>query len=164
MDQNKIEEINKVVAAFFEENTTITIVPVKELMPAFISAGIFVKDHKNGMPIRKVLRELEKNNQLDLIPLLYVDRSGRDPYWYFIPSNAEAPKTPYKQEEKKPESIAKLTERSAKDEAYVIDLCDAILEQKANRQKRFSFLLGDFHKDGKSQTMLPVDAFYLNLN
>ena len=40
------------------------------------------------------------------------------------------------------------------DEAYVVDLCDAILGEKAVRQHRFDFLRGDKgHK-------LPVDAFY----
>lgn len=38
------------------------------------------------------------------------------------------------------------------------------LAQKANRQKRFDFLLGDFHKDGVSQTKLPVDAYYESLS
>jgi hypothetical protein len=38
------------------------------------------------------------------------------------------------------------------------------LEQKAERQKRFDFLLGDLHKDKKTRTKLPVDAFYESLN
>ncbi|OFY84554.1 MAG: hypothetical protein A3F72_13610 [Bacteroidetes bacterium RIFCSPLOWO2_12_FULL_35_15] len=50
------------------------------------------------------------------------------------------------------------------DEFYVIGLCDTILEQKAERQKRFHFLVGDLHKDGKSRTQLPVDAYYPSLN
>ena len=44
--------------------------------------------------------------------------------------------------------------RSDSDEAYIIDLCDAVLGRQAERQKRFSFLLGD------AQTPLPVDAYY----
>lgn len=45
-----------------------------------------------------------------------------------------------------------------RDEAYVIDLCDAVLGRHARRQHRFSFLLGD------AGTSLPVDAFYPDLN
>ncbi|PKQ63989.1 hypothetical protein BZG02_07085 [Labilibaculum filiforme] len=49
------------------------------------------------------------------------------------------------------------------DETYVIDLCDKVLALTSDRQKRFDFLLGDLHKNGKKQTMLPVDAYYEEL-
>ncbi len=45
-----------------------------------------------------------------------------------------------------------------KDEAYIIDLCDEVLNQKASRQHRFGFLLGD------AGTSLPVDAYYKSFN
>jgi hypothetical protein len=45
----------------------------------------------------------------------------------------------------------------AKDEAYIIDMCDRILGRKASRQHRFAFLLGD------TGTPLPVDAYYQDL-
>ncbi|HCE56614.1 MAG TPA: hypothetical protein DER09_02175 [Prolixibacteraceae bacterium] len=48
--------------------------------------------------------------------------------------------------------------RSLSDESYIIDLCDEALNQKAIRQHRFDFLLGD------SGTRLPVDAYYPSLN
>lgn len=48
--------------------------------------------------------------------------------------------------------------RDNSDEAYVIDLCDEVLGQKAKRQYRFDFLRGD------SGTKLPVDAYYPELN
>ena len=48
--------------------------------------------------------------------------------------------------------------RNNSDEYYVIDLCDEILGMKAKRQHRFDFLRGD------SGYMLPVDAFYEDLN
>lgn len=46
----------------------------------------------------------------------------------------------------------------AKDERYIIDLCDRVLGRTASRQHRFDFLLGD--KGDK----LPVDAYYPDLN
>lgn len=48
--------------------------------------------------------------------------------------------------------------RSARDEAYIIDLCDEVFGIKAHRQYRFDFLRGD------SGTSLPVDAYYPSLN
>ncbi|MEA3505039.1 MAG: hypothetical protein U9R32_07570 [Bacteroidota bacterium] len=164
IDLKKVENINSVIEEYFTQNTSVTIVPAKDLMPAFISAGVFAKDHKNGMPIRKILRELDKTNQLNLIPSIHADRGPHSVYWYFIPSNAEAPTTRYKQEEKNPENKKSMLSRLESDETYVIDLCDIVLEKRANRQKRFDFLLGDLHKDGKSRTKLPVDAYYENLN
>jgi hypothetical protein len=46
-----------------------------------------------------------------------------------------------------------------RDEHYIIDLCDEILGEKAERQWRFDFLRGD----GKPGRRLPVDAFYPTL-
>jgi hypothetical protein len=46
---------------------------------------------------------------------------------------------------------------SAKDESYVIDLCDEVLGRRASRQHRFPFLVGD------AGTWLPVDAYYADL-
>lgn len=44
--------------------------------------------------------------------------------------------------------------REQSDEHYVIDLCDEILGEKADRQHRFNFLRGDTGRK------LPVDAYY----
>lgn len=49
--------------------------------------------------------------------------------------------------------------RATSDEAYVIDLCDEILEEEALRQHRFDWLLGDPGRNG-SRVALPVDAYY----
>ena len=46
-----------------------------------------------------------------------------------------------------------------RDEDYIIDLCDAVLGQAAERQKTFEFLRGD----GTPGARLPVDAFYPEL-
>lgn len=55
-------------------------------------------------------------------------------------------------------SVPNIKPRSLSDESYIIDLCDEALNQKAIRQHRFDFLLGD------SGTRLPVDAYYPSLN
>lgn len=46
---------------------------------------------------------------------------------------------------------------NGRDESYVIDLCDEVLELKAKRQHHFPFLLGD------SGRCLTVDAYYEGL-
>lgn len=48
----------------------------------------------------------------------------------------------------------------ARDEDYVIDLCDEMLNESASRQHHFDFLRGDPGKDGKPGRKLPVDAYY----
>jgi hypothetical protein len=50
--------------------------------------------------------------------------------------------------------------RADSDEAYVLDLCDAIIGEPASRQHRFDWLVGDPGRNGRSRT-LPVDAFYV---
>ena len=49
--------------------------------------------------------------------------------------------------------------RSASDEAYIIDLCDELLGERALRQHRFDWLRGDPGVSGHSMR-LPVDAYY----
>jgi len=52
--------------------------------------------------------------------------------------------------------------RDQSDEAYVISLCDQVLGQTAERQKRFPFLIGDPGPSGRC-AKLPVDAYYPSL-
>lgn len=49
--------------------------------------------------------------------------------------------------------------REDSDEAYVVDLCDEILNEKAKRQHTFEWLVGDPGLNGRGRR-LPVDAFY----
>lgn len=49
--------------------------------------------------------------------------------------------------------------RADSDEAYVVDLCDEILNEKAQRQHTFEWLVGDPGEHGRARR-LPVDAFY----
>ncbi len=156
-DLEKVKEINLVIEEFFKQNSTLEIIPVKTLMPHFIKAGIFIKDIKNGMPIRQVLRELDKADELKLIPYTHAKRQEQSIYWYFTPLNASTPDTPYKEDEN---ITTNKKVKTQSDESYVIDLCDSVLEQNAYRKKKFDFLLGDFHKDGESRTNIPVDAYY----
>ena len=49
--------------------------------------------------------------------------------------------------------------RSASDEAYVLDLCDEVLQEKGLRQHRFPWLLGDPGRSG-ARARLPVDGYW----
>lgn len=53
-------------------------------------------------------------------------------------------------------------ETKTKDEDYVLDLCDEVLNRVASRQHRFDFLLGDVNAKGFA-AKLPVDAYYEDL-
>jgi hypothetical protein len=162
-DISKINKINSVIADFFKRNSDINKIQAKELMPDFIRAGIFKSNHRDGLPIRNLLRDLDSNNQLKLIPSLHPERKEKNTNWFFIRSSATLP---LKQE---PESLKPAVKtqsqgRQDSDEHYVIDLCDEVLNLKASRQHTFDFLLGDLHKDGVKRTPLPVDAYYKSLN
>jgi hypothetical protein len=49
-----------------------------------------------------------------------------------------------------------------KDEVYVLDLCNEVLNLKSLRQHKFEFLLGDTNRKGTA-VRLPVDAYYETL-
>jgi len=164
MDELKIKSINEAIESFFSKDSEIKIVPVKDLMPAFIKAGVFTKDNKNGKPIRDILRELDLKNQLELIPYVHAERKDGHTYWYFIPKNEPAPSTLYKSEKVLGKKELANQSRLLSDGKYILDLCDSVLGETAERQKRFDFLLGDLHNDRVSRTKLPVDAYYSSLN
>lgn len=83
MSQLPIAEINQVVKEYFESNPTDKTIPAKDLMPQFIEAGIFTKDHRNGLPIRNILRELDRANSLQLIPYVRAERKKVNTNWFF---------------------------------------------------------------------------------
>ncbi|MEU8136329.1 hypothetical protein [Streptodolium elevatio] len=49
--------------------------------------------------------------------------------------------------------------REDSDEAYVLDLCDAVLGERGSRQHRFHWLLGDRGTSGR-RARLPVDGYW----
>ncbi|WP_111707271.1 hypothetical protein [Lutibacter citreus] len=158
---DNIEQINGVIAEYFNTHKEDWI-PAKDIMPALISAGVFTRDFKKGMPLRKVLRELDKENALDKIPFVHAERNEKNTYWYLVREGSE-----YSPVEKTAEITKKqlgIQKRENSDEYYVLNLCDEILNEKASRQYTFPFLLGDFHKDKISRTKLPLDGFYHSLN
>ena len=127
-----------------------------------IAAGVFYKDEKKGLPLRKVLRTLDEAKELDKIPLVHAERKGIDTYWYLVREGAQyVTKDVVLPVSNKEQAIQK---RKNSDEYYLVGLCNELLNEKAVHQHKFNFLLGDFHRDGKTRTALPIDAFYTDLN
>ena len=164
----KIEAINKVIRDYFTVNTSVEKVSSKDLMPLFIKKGIFNSDHRNGLPIRKVLRELDARNQLHLIPYLFPERKQKNTNWFFVNPHTSAPNPisstrAVEIHRKNTEKTHGSSPRTLSDESYVIDLCDCVLKTKASRGRRFGFLIGDPDKNGNCRK-LPVDAYYSSLS
>ena len=155
----KIKRINAVLALYFSKHKGES-VKAKDMMPAFIEAGIFESDRKGGLPIRQLLRDLDETNSLTLIPFVHAERKSVNTNWFFTDA-------PYQEEQKTRKQKAvpdsknmskRIPNQKNRDEDYVINLCDEILGMKAERQYRFDFLLGD------TGVRLPVDAYYPSLN
>ena len=81
---HKAGRIDQVIRDFFNDNSSINEVQAKELMVLFISKNLFNKNHRDGLPIRSFLRELDKENRLDLIQNCKVIRNIKNRNWYFI--------------------------------------------------------------------------------
>lgn len=159
MDNNKIDSINEVINNYFSENKDTEWIPVKDLMADLIAAGVFVKDQKKGLPLRKVLRALDKENKLDAIPRLHAERKEESTYWYFVQEGKEfTPKETTYRVATKPKYV-----KEESDEYYLVGLCNEFLEKEASHQHIFEDLLGDLHKNGKTRTPLPIDAYYEDL-
>ena len=82
--KTKIAQINKVIEEYFENNQKVDKIPAMDLMPEFVKTGIFKKDYeREGLPIRILLRELDRTGRLGEIPSLYPERKITNTYWYF---------------------------------------------------------------------------------
>ena len=68
MNEETIKKINETVSQYFIDNTTVDWIPAKDIMPELIKTGVFNKDEKKGLPLRKVFRKLDKLEQLGKIP------------------------------------------------------------------------------------------------
>lgn len=161
MSEENIAKINEVITHYFKSNPNIDWVPAKKLMPALIEAGVFKKDEKKGLPLRKVLRKLDAASQLDSMPAVHAERRSENVYWYIVREGKEY--TPN-------ELISPITKKEQgklnienSDEYYLVNLCDEVLEQKASRKHTFDTLVGNLHKRGKGRTKLPLDAYYEDL-
>lgn len=79
--------------------------------------------------------------------------------WTLNPDQVEAVRLEFPSVRPSRPGRKKSTGRADSDESYVIDLCDEVLGERARRQHRFDWLLGDPDSAGARAT-LPVDAYY----
>lgn len=161
----RIQAINKVLKEYFEENPNQKPIPAKEFMGLFIKKGIFNQDSRDGLPIRKLLRELDSENRLSDIPYAIGEMKGKNKNWFFAKPQTNIQGSLEPIDNSKPTThitndttSKKRVGRMDSDEYYVIELCNEVLGLKASQQHRFDFLVGD------SGTKLPVDAYYEDLN
>ncbi|AEH01980.1 hypothetical protein [Lacinutrix sp. 5H-3-7-4] len=66
-------------------NENLQDVKPKNLMSLLIEKGFFNKDHRDGLPLRNVLRELYDKNLLYLIPQVSFEQKSKNRFWYFNP-------------------------------------------------------------------------------
>lgn len=161
MSEDNIKKINEVIAHYFDSNKSVDWIPVKAIMPAMIEAGVFTKDEKKGLPLRKVLRKLDKESNLEQIPTVHAERRSENVYWYFVrEGETYKPKEVISAISKKEQN--KLNIQNS-DEYYLVSLCDELLGERASRKHTFDTLVGNLHKRGKGRTKLPLDAYYKDL-
>ena len=75
--------LNSIIDAYFEQHPDVDKIPVTELMPQFVKARIFDKDTKKGLPVRRLLRALDRSNELHLIPTVLAERTEENVAWFF---------------------------------------------------------------------------------
>lgn len=82
---HKAGRIDQVVRDYFNGNPSVKEVPAKDLMKLFVKKGIFNKDYSRpGLPIRNLLRQLDRENRLSLLKHCKVVRHAVNRNWYFI--------------------------------------------------------------------------------
>jgi hypothetical protein len=82
MQKSEIIKIGYVIQSFLEKEKLIDAKP-KDLLPILIEKGFFKKDHRDGLPLREILRDLDSNDELYLLPQLRADRKDKNVSWFF---------------------------------------------------------------------------------
>lgn len=78
---NRAGRIDQCVRDYLVANPSIKEVQAKELMSQFIERGIFKSNHRDGLPIRKFLRELDAAGKLNLLSHCQVVRKTINRNW-----------------------------------------------------------------------------------
>ena len=81
---HKIGRIDQIVRDYFADRPEEKEVSAKSLMPLLIDKGLFEKDHRAGLPIRSLLRQLDTAGKLGLVKHVVVVRKEVNRNWYFV--------------------------------------------------------------------------------
>ena len=85
MSEPEVIRMGCVIQQYLERNNIMEARP-KELMKPLIRAGFFVRDYRDGLPLRKVLRRLQREKKLYLIPQVFPEVKDKNTWWYFRPT------------------------------------------------------------------------------
>lgn len=88
IDREIVKKMSADIQAYLVENN-LERVKSKDMMPFLIEKGYFPHDRKKGYPLRQIMTDLKKSEELDLMPqaqpeILEVDKKTST-YWYFSP-------------------------------------------------------------------------------
>jgi hypothetical protein len=81
MENSKIVKMGYAIQKFLEAEKLFDAKP-KDLMPFLIENGYFDYDHRQGLPLREVLRNLDSRDELYMLPQVRVERKEKR-YWFF---------------------------------------------------------------------------------
>lgn len=56
----------------------------KDLMPYLVKAGVFTKDHREGFPLRNLLRQLDAVGQLTVMTTVRFEQKRKNKSWFFV--------------------------------------------------------------------------------
>ena len=82
MKNSEIIKMGYAIQEHLNEKSLLNAKP-KDLMPMLIEKGFFKQDHRNGLPLRNILRQLDDENLLYLIPQVSVVRKDKNRLWFF---------------------------------------------------------------------------------
>ena len=89
VDREVVKKMSEDIQAYLTENK-LERVKTKDMMPFLIEKGYFPHDRKKGYPLRHILTDLKKSEELHLLPqafpeYLEVENKKTSTYWYFSP-------------------------------------------------------------------------------
>ena len=84
MDDATIVRMGYAIQSYLEKSTRKSAKPA-ELMDCLVEHGFFQKDHRQGLPLRKVLRDLNDANKLYLLPQVHKELKTQNIWWNFVP-------------------------------------------------------------------------------
>lgn len=82
MQNSEIIKMGYAIQEFLIKEKLVDAKP-KDLMPILIEKGFFNIDHREGLPLRKILRELDNRDELHLLPQVRVERKDVNTLWFF---------------------------------------------------------------------------------
>lgn len=80
----RAKEIDGFIQKWFERTGEERAKP-KDVMPFLVKHGVFTKDYREGLPLRKVLRELDRSGDLQIMKTVHFEQRKKNKLWFFLP-------------------------------------------------------------------------------